>query len=65
MNDSPDFVSVAERLVEEAQSLGAIFLPDGTWTMAAGQAALPVALADRLRAHRAAIAALQAAGATE
>jgi hypothetical protein len=60
MNDAPDFLSAARRLVAEAQSLGAVFNPDGTWTVNAGQAPLPATLADRLRVHRRAIAALYA-----
>ena len=63
MNDNPDFLSAAGRLMAEAQSLGAVFNPDGSWVMGAGQAPLPAALADRLRVHRRAIAMLVADGA--
>ena len=56
MNDAPDFLSAADRLVAEAQSLGAVFSLDGAWTMHDGKAPLPAALADRLRVHRRAIA---------
>lgn len=61
MNDG-DFLSTARRLMVEAQSLGAVFRPDGTWTVSAGFAPLPAALSDRLRVHRGAIAALHAEG---
>jgi hypothetical protein len=63
MNDAPDFLSAAHRLMDEAKSLGAVFHPDGTWTVEGGQAPLPATLADRLRVHRTAIAALLAEGA--
>jgi hypothetical protein len=58
MNDSPDFLSTTQRRMAEAQSLGAVFHADGTWTMTAGRPPLPSALTDRLRVHRAAIVAL-------
>jgi hypothetical protein len=62
MSDGPDFLSAASRLMAEAQSLGAVFRPDGTWTVDAGRAPLPAALSDKLRVHRGAIAALHAEG---
>lgn len=55
MNEAPDFLSSAQRLVTEAQTLGAVFGADGTWTMHVGKAPLPAALADRLRVHRRAV----------
>jgi hypothetical protein len=58
MSDGPDFLSKTHHQMAQAQLLGAVFRPDGTWTMAAGQPPLPSALADRLRVHRAAIVAL-------
>ncbi|HXP96396.1 MAG TPA: hypothetical protein VN809_06765 [Telmatospirillum sp.] len=64
MNDAPDFLSAAHRLMDEAKSLGALFHPDGTWAIEGGRAPLPATLADRLRVHRTAIAALLAEGAT-
>ncbi len=60
MNEAPDFLSTAHRLVAEAQALGAVFNPDGTWSMSGDQPPLPATLADRLRVHRGAIAALHA-----
>jgi hypothetical protein len=62
MNDGTDFLSTARNLMTEAQSFGAEFHPDGTWTVTAGQAPLPATLSDRLRVHRGAIAALFAEG---
>ncbi|HIJ61938.1 MAG TPA: hypothetical protein HPQ04_04525 [Rhodospirillaceae bacterium] len=56
MNDAPDFLSAADRLVAEAQSLGAVFSHDGGWTMNDGKSPLPAALVDRLRVHRRAVA---------
>jgi hypothetical protein len=61
-DNGPDFLSTADRLMAEGKLLGAIFRPDGSWTMDAGRAPLPVALTDRLRVHRAAIAAILAKG---
>jgi hypothetical protein len=60
MNESPDFLSAAGRQMAEAQALGAIFQAGGSWTMSAGKPPLPSSLADRLRVHRNAIAALLA-----
>ena len=60
MEDGPDFLFTARRLVTEAQLLGAGFQPDGTWTMAATRPPLPTGLADRLRVHRAAVVMLLA-----
>ncbi len=62
MNDAPDFLSTAHRLTAEAQQLGAVFHPDGSWSMKDEQAPLPATLVDRLRVHRGAIAALYAEG---
>ena len=59
MNEAPDFLSSAQNQVVAARLLGAVFNPDGTWTMNAGQKPLPSELTDRLRVHRRAIAALQ------
>lgn len=60
VNEAPDFLSAAGRQMAEAKLLGAVFDPNGTWTMSIGRAALPSALTDRLRVHRKAIAALVA-----
>lgn len=60
INEGPDFLSAAGRQMAEAQSLGAVFDPEGAWTMSMGRAPLPSALTDRLRVHRKAIAALVA-----
>jgi hypothetical protein len=60
MDELPDFLTSARRLMAEAQSLGATFSSDGTWTMNDGRPPLPSALSDRLRVHRKAVAALQA-----
>ena len=54
MEDGPDFLFTARRLVTEAQLLGAMFSPDGSWTMDVARSPLPTGLADRLRVHRAA-----------
>lgn len=62
MNEAPDFLSTAHRLVAEAQALGATFLADGSWQVADGQPPLPATLVDRLRVHRGAISALHAEG---
>jgi hypothetical protein len=55
MNDAPDFISSARHLLKDAETHGATFHPDGTWTMNAGRQPLPAGLADRLRVHRKAI----------
>jgi hypothetical protein len=60
MNEAPDFLSTARRLMTEAQTLGALFNADGSWTMKSGQPPLPATLVDRLRVHRGAVAALVA-----
>jgi hypothetical protein len=60
INEGPDFLSAAGRQMAEAQLLGAVFDPGGTWTMSVGRAPLPSALTDRLRVHRKAVAALVA-----
>ena len=60
MDERHDFLSTAQLLVAEAKSLGAVFSADGTWEVTAGHPPLPVALVDRLRVHRRAIAALHA-----
>jgi hypothetical protein len=57
--DDSDFLATAGRLLAEARALGAQFHQDGSWSVAAGRPPLPAALSDRLRVHRAAIAALQ------
>lgn len=59
MNDGSDFLSTAERLMAEAQLLGAVFQLDGSWAADNLQPPLPSALTDRLRVHRGAIAAVQ------
>ena len=60
MNEAPDFLSSAHRLVAEAQALGALFHTDGSWSMGTSLTALPSALADRLRVHRRAVVLLMA-----
>ncbi|PKU23213.1 hypothetical protein [Telmatospirillum siberiense] len=65
MNDAPDFLSTTNRLILEAQALGATFHADGTWSMADDHPPLPSTLADRLRVHRSAVAALFAEGEIE